>query len=179
MLAVVFVTVYTGVTLNTDLATGVFDRFRSLPVWRPAPIVGGLIGDAGRYLLACSLVIGLGLIMGFNAGGGPSGILAAVALVLVFAFALSWVWTTLGLVLRTPNAVMSIGFVILFPLTFVSNVFVDPDTMPVGAARIRRRQSDHLTWPPLSADSCRAPRPRRSCCGSSARPLRSRRCSRR
>ncbi len=131
-LAVVFVTVYSGVTLNRDLVTGAFDRFRSLPVWRPAPIIGGLIGDAGRYLLASGLVIGLGLIMGFNAGGGPFGILAAVALVLVFAFALSWVWITLGLVLRTPNAVMSIGFVILFPLTFMSNIFVDPDTMPSG-----------------------------------------------
>jgi ABC-2 type transport system permease protein len=68
--------------------------------------------------------------MGFDAGGGPLGVLAAVGLVLVFAFALSWVWTTLGLLLRTPNAVMSLGFVILFPLTFMSNVFVDPSTMP-------------------------------------------------
>jgi ABC-2 type transport system permease protein len=129
-LAVVFVTVYSGVTLNRDLATGAFDRFRSMPVWRPAPIVGGLIGDAGRYLLASSLVVGLGLAMGFDAGGGPLGVLAAVGLVLVFAFALSWVWTTLGLILRNPNAVMSLGFVILFPLTFMSNVFVDPSTMP-------------------------------------------------
>ena len=71
VLAVVFVTVYSGVTLNRDLATGAFDRFRSMPIWRPAPIVGALIGDAGRYLLASSLVIGLGLIMGFRAGGGP------------------------------------------------------------------------------------------------------------
>ena len=70
-LAVVFVTVYSGVTLNRDLATGAFDRFRSLPVWRPAPIVGALIGDVGRYLLAASLVIGLGLAMGYRAGGRP------------------------------------------------------------------------------------------------------------
>src|SRR6266542_1976074 len=130
VLAVLFVTVYSGVTLNRDLSTGAFDRFRSMPIWRPAPIVGALIGDAGRYLLASSLVIGLGLIMGYRAGGGPGGVLAAVALVLLFAFALSWVWTTLGLVLRTPNAVLNIGFVILFPLTFMSNVFVDPHTMP-------------------------------------------------
>ena len=131
-LAVVFVTVYTGVTLNRDLATGAFDRFRSLPVWRPAPIVGALIGDAGRYLLAASLVIALGLIMGYHAGGGPLGVLAAVALVIAFAVSLSWAWTALGLVLRTPNAVMSIGFVILFPITFLSNIFVDPNTMPAG-----------------------------------------------
>jgi ABC-2 type transport system permease protein len=131
-LAVVFVTVYTGVTLNRDVATGAFDRFRSLPVWRPAPIVGALIGDAGRYLLAASLVIALGLIMGYDAGGGLLGVIAAVALVIAFAVSLSWAWTALGLVLRTPAAVMSIGFVLLFPITFLSNVFVDPDTMPAG-----------------------------------------------
>ncbi len=131
-LSVVFVTVYSGVTLNRDLATGAFDRFRSLPIWRPAPIVGGLIGDLGRYLVVAALVIGLGLAMGFHAAGGPLGVVAAVALVLVFAVSLSWAWTALGLILRTPNAVMSIGFVILFPLTFVSNIFVDPETMPAG-----------------------------------------------
>ena len=129
-LAVVFVTVYSGVILNRDVATGAFDRFRSMPVWRPAPIVGALIGDTGRYLLAAGLVIALGLIMGYHAGGGPAGVAAAVALVIVFASALSWVWTTLGLLLRTPNAVMTVGFVILFPITFLSNVFVDPATMP-------------------------------------------------
>jgi ABC-2 type transport system permease protein len=118
------------VSLNRDLATGAFDRFRSLPVWRPAPIVGGLIGDLGRYLLASSLVIGLGLIMGFTAGGGPVGVIAAVVLVLTFASALSWVWTALGLILRSPEAVMNLGFVVLFPLTFMSNIFVDPQTMP-------------------------------------------------
>ncbi len=93
-------------------------------------VLAVLFVTAGRYLLASSLVIGLGLIMGYRAGGGPGGVLAAVALVLLFAFALSWVWTTLGLVLRTPNAVLNIGFVVLFPLTFMSNVFVDPHTMP-------------------------------------------------
>ena len=130
VLAVVFVTVYSGVNLNADLATGAFERFRSMPIWRPAPIVGGLIGDAGRYLLASALVVGLGLIMGFDPKGGVPGVLAAVGLVLVFGVALSWAWLALGLVLRTPRAVMSIGFVILFPITFMSNVFVDPKTMP-------------------------------------------------
>ena len=130
VLAVLFVTVYSGVTLNRDLATGAFDRFRSMPIWRPAPIVGALIGDVGRYLLASTLVLGLGLLMGYRAHGGLAGVLAAVGLVLVFASALSWVWITLGLVLRTPNAVMNLGFVIMFPLTFLSNVFVDPGTTP-------------------------------------------------
>jgi ABC-2 type transport system permease protein len=78
------VTVYTGVTPNTDVATGVFDRFRSLPIWRPAAIVGGLLGDLGRYLVASTLVIGLGLALGFRPDGGVVGVLAAVALVLAF-----------------------------------------------------------------------------------------------
>jgi ABC-2 type transport system permease protein len=129
-LAVVFVTVYSGITLNRDLATGAFDRFRSMPVWRLAPVVGGLIGDLGRYLLAASLVIAVGLVMGFHAAGGPLGVLGAVALVIAFSSALSWVWIALGLLLRTPNAVMTVGFVVLFPLTFMSNVFVAPRTMP-------------------------------------------------
>ena len=129
-LAVAFVTVYSGVTLNRDLTTGAFDRFRSMPIWRPAPIVGALIGDLGRYVLAAGLVVGLGMLMGYRAAGGVVGVLAGAALVTVFASALSWAWTALGLVLRTPTAVMNLGFVLLFPLTFLSNVFVEPATMP-------------------------------------------------
>jgi ABC-2 type transport system permease protein len=129
-LAVVLVTVYSGVTLNADLAAGAFDRFRSLPVWRPAPILGALIGDLGRYLLAGGIVIGLGLAMGYRPAGGAPGVIASTALVVLFASALSWAWIALGLALRSPSAVMSAGFVILFPITFVSNVFTDPATMP-------------------------------------------------
>ncbi len=130
VLAVVLVTIYTGVTLNTDLASGAFDRFRSMPIWRPAPIIGGLIGDTGRYLLASALVIGLGLLMGYDPHGGAGGVLAAVALLLAFGFGLGWLWSTVGLVMRSPRAIMSIGLTILFPLTFASNVFVEPATMP-------------------------------------------------
>jgi ABC-2 type transport system permease protein len=130
VMTVVLLTVYTGVGLNTDVATGTFDRFRSLPIWRPAQIVGALLGDVVRYLLAAGLVIGLGLLMGFRPDGGPIGVLAAVALLLIFSFSLSWVWTTLALILRTPHSVNVAGLVFLFPLTFASNVFVDTQTMP-------------------------------------------------
>lgn len=130
VLAVILVTIYSGVALNTDLATGAFDRFRSMPIWRPAPIIGGLIGDTARYLLASTLVIGLGLLMGYTPRGGVGGTLAAVALVLTFAFGMGWIWTTIGLLMRSPRAIMSIGLTVLFPLTFASNVFVNPNTMP-------------------------------------------------
>ncbi len=130
VMAVVLLTVYSGVNLNTDAATGAFDRFRSLPIWRPAPIVGGLIGDTGRYLLGCGLVVALGLAIGYRPAGGFAGVLAAIGLAVLFGFCLSWLWTTLALILRTPTSVQVIGLVILFPLTFASNAFVDPQTMP-------------------------------------------------
>ena len=130
VLAVVLVTIYTGVTLNTDLSTGAFDRFRSMPIWRPAPIVGNLIGDTGRYLLASTLVIGLGLLMGYRPTGGALGVVAIVGLVIVFAFGAGWIWTAVGLLMRSPRAIMRIGVTVLFPLTFASNLFVEPATMP-------------------------------------------------
>jgi ABC-2 type transport system permease protein len=129
-MTVVLVTTYSGVTLNTDLTKGVSDRFRSLPIWRPAPIVGALLGDTGRYLLAATIVLVLGLVLGFRPDGGVVGVVAAVGLVLGFAFGLSWVWTTLGLVLRAPSAVNNLSLLVLFPLTLASNIFVDPQTMP-------------------------------------------------
>lgn len=130
VMTVLLVTMYAGTGLNTDVTTGVFDRFRTAPIWRPAPIVGALFGDIGRYLLASTLVIVLGLVLGFRPAGGVVGVLLALALILVFAFSLSWVWTVAGLVLRTPTAVMTLSTVTLFPLTLASNVFVDPRTMP-------------------------------------------------
>jgi ABC-2 type transport system permease protein len=130
VLSVLFTTVYSGVMLNTDVTKGVVERFRSLPVWRPAPLVGAMLGDTVRYLVAAAVVMTLGLVMGFRPGAGVGGVLAAVLLVVVFAFGLAWVFTTLGLLMRTPNAVMNAGFMTLFPLTFLSNTFVDPRTLP-------------------------------------------------
>lgn len=130
VMSVLLVTVYAGQILNTDISRGVFDRYRSLPVWRPALIVGTLIGEAGRHLLAATLVIALGLAMGYRPDGGVSGVLLAVGLVMVFAFSLTWVWMTLGLVLRSAVAVAMVSFVVQFPLVFASNTFVDPATMP-------------------------------------------------
>jgi ABC-2 type transport system permease protein len=127
---VVFITIYTGLGLNTDITKGVFDRFRSLPIWRPAALVGALLGDAARYAMASTMVIVLGLVLGFRPNGGVLGMLLSVALLLVFSFGLSWIWTALGLVLRTPNSVMGVSMMVLFPLTFASNIFVDPRTMP-------------------------------------------------
>jgi ABC-2 type transport system permease protein len=130
VMSVLFTTVYSGVALNTDLTKGVVDRFRSLPIWRPAPLVGSLLGDTVRYVVAGIVIIVLGVILGYRPGAGAAGAAAALGLVVVFSFGLSWIFTTLGLLMRSPNAVMNAGFMAIFPLTFISNVFVNPDTLP-------------------------------------------------
>ena len=130
VMSVLFTTVYSGVSLNTDVTKGVVERFRSLPIWRPAPLVGAVLGDSVRYLVAATVVIVLGLIMGYRPDEGVPGVLAAVALVVLFSFGLSWVFTTVGLIMRAPNAVMNAGFMALFPITFLSNTFVEPDMLP-------------------------------------------------
>lgn len=130
VMTVLLVTVYTGTMLKTDVDNGVHDRVRSLPVWRPAAVLGAMLGDLVRYLIAGGLVLALGLAMGFRPAGGAAGLLSALAVVVVFAISLSWVWTTLALLVRTPAALATLSFVVQFPLLFASNVFVDPQTMP-------------------------------------------------
>lgn len=126
----VMITMYTGLTLNRDISKGVFDRFRSLPTWRPAQLVGALLGDQVRYTMAGVIILTVGFIMGFRPDGGLAGVLASFVLLLLFSFCLSWVWTTVALLMRTEQAAMGVSMFILMPLTFVSNIFVDPQTMP-------------------------------------------------
>jgi ABC-2 type transport system permease protein len=128
--SVVMITMYTGVGVNTDIEKGVFDRFRTLPVWRPSALVGAIFGDLLRYVLASTVILGIGLILGFRPQGGPAGVVAGIALLVVFSFAFSWVWTMFGLLLRSEKSVMGVSMLVLFPLTFLSNVFVMPSTMP-------------------------------------------------
>jgi ABC-2 type transport system permease protein len=130
VMQVTWISMYTGHTLNRDISNGVHDRFRSLPVWRPATLVGPLLADALRYTAASTVILGLGWVLGFRAEGGAAGVAAGVALMLAFAFGLSWIWTLLGLVLRSENAVFTVGNMVMFPLTFVSNVFVPADSLP-------------------------------------------------
>ncbi|RPK94083.1 ABC transporter permease [Streptomyces sp. ADI98-10] len=130
VMSVVMITMYTGIAVNTDIAKGVFDRFRTLPIWRPAPMVGYLLGDVLRYLLASAVMLAVGMIIGFRPAGGVLGVLAGVALLVVFSFAFSWIWTMFGLLLRSEKSVMGVSMMVIFPLTFLSNVFVDPKTMP-------------------------------------------------
>jgi ABC-2 type transport system permease protein len=142
---IVFITVYTGMGLNSDIQKGLFDRFRSLPMWQPAPVLGALAGDLFRYSVASLLIIVLGVVLGFRPGAGAVGVLLAFGLVLVFAFAVSWIWIIFGMKVKTPESVMTTSFLFLMPLTFASNIFVQLSTMPPWLqAVVRHNPVTHL-----------------------------------
>lgn len=127
---IVFITVYTGVGLNTDITKGLYDRFRSLPMWQPSPIMGALLGDLFRYTVAATVIMTMGLILGFRPQQGFLGVFAAFGLVLLFAMSVSWIWIIIGMKVKTPESVMTTSFVFLMPLTFASDIFVRLSTMP-------------------------------------------------
>lgn len=146
VMTVAMITIYTGMALNTDIEKGIFDRFRSMPVWRPAVLVGMLLADAIRYTAASLVVLVLGVALGFRPDGGVLGVPLAIGLLLVFCFALSWVWMVLGLKAQTAENVMQMSMTILFPLTFASNVFVEVSTMPGWVqAFVKVNPVTHLT----------------------------------
>jgi oleandomycin transport system permease protein len=125
-----FVTMYVGMGLNTDLTKGVFDRLRSLPIARWAPLTGRITADLLKQLWSIVLLLGIGFLLGFRLGTNIAGLIAAVLLLLFFALAFSWVSVLVGLIARDPEHVQIFGFTALFPVTFVSNVFVPVETMP-------------------------------------------------
>ena len=127
---IIFLTIYTAMTINADIQKGVFDRYRTQPVWRPAHLVGALLADMLRYSIATVLTLIVGFVLGYRASGGLLGVLAGVGLLFLFCFALSWMWLVVGLKVRTPSAVQGVSVLILFPLTFVSSAYAPPETMP-------------------------------------------------
>ncbi|WP_028649311.1 ABC transporter permease [Nocardiopsis sp. CNT312] len=128
--SVIFATLGTGFSLSQDVERGIFDRFRSLPIARSAPLTGAILGDLVRYAITVTMVLLVGLVIGFRPEGGLFATVAAVALALLFAFALCWMSAFVGTLARTPMTVQAFGMVLMFPLTFGSSAFVDPDDMP-------------------------------------------------
>ncbi|MGH3655441.1 MAG: ABC transporter permease [Micromonosporaceae bacterium] len=125
-----FVTMYVGMGLNTDLTKGVFDRLRALPVARWAPLTGRITADLVKQAWSIALLLGVGALLGFRIGTSLLATLWAVALILIFVLAFSWVSVLVGVVAKDPEQVQLFGFTALFPVTFVSNVFVQTETMP-------------------------------------------------
>lgn len=120
----------TGVQLREDMDTGVFDRFKTLPVARIAPLAGPMVADLLRYGIAATLTFLAGIVMGYRPEGGFGGVLAAIVLVVITGWSLSWAFAYVGTIVRSAQGVQGISMMILFPLTFLSNAFVPVETLP-------------------------------------------------
>ncbi|MDU4697447.1 MAG: ABC transporter permease [Paenibacillus sp.] len=127
---VISTSVVTGVQLREDMEKGVFDRFKSLPIARIAPLAGALLADTVRYTIATVLTFVMGYFMGFRPAGGLGSVALAALLVIACSWAISWIFAFFGVIARTASSVQGISMIVLFPLTFLSNAFVPVDTMP-------------------------------------------------
>jgi oleandomycin transport system permease protein len=116
--------------LNQDITSGVFDRFRSLPIARWAPLAGAVLGDMVRYLISVAITIGFGMILGFRVTTNAPSALAGCLLLLAFALALCWASALIGMLVKTPQGVQAFGFIAFFPLVFGSNLLAPTGTMP-------------------------------------------------
>jgi ABC-2 type transport system permease protein len=125
-----FNAVYSGMGLSTDLSKGLFDRFRSLPIWPLSPFAGLMVGDVLRHLIAGAIILTIGLLLGYRPEAGVVGVVSAFLMLFAIGFGMGWIFIVLGLLIRSPMTVMTVGFSFLFPLVFASNIMVDPATMP-------------------------------------------------
>jgi ABC-2 type transport system permease protein/oleandomycin transport system permease protein len=127
---VVFGSTQTSVGLAEDLSRGMIDRFRSLPMSRPAFLTGRVVADAARYAILIALMIAVGSVMGFRFENGVLPALAGVALIILFGIALTWVGVFIGTSVRDVETAQVAGFVWVFPLVFASSLYVPIETMP-------------------------------------------------
>lgn len=130
VLSVIFSTLGTGMALSQDIATGVFDRFRSLPISRTAPLAGAVFGDVARYAISVAISLFFGMLLGFRIQTSPLAATAACLLVLGFAVAMCWFSALIGLMVKNARSVQWIGSLIYFPVTFGSNILVKTQTLP-------------------------------------------------
>ena len=119
-----------GVQLREDMEKGVFDRFRSLPIARIAPLAGPMLADLARYALATGVTLTVGALMGYRPGGGVPGVAAGMVLAVITGWSLAWIFMWIGTITKTAGAVQGMSMMIMFPLAFLSNAFVPVSTLP-------------------------------------------------
>ena len=141
---VVFGSTITGASLAEDLQKGVIDRFRSLPMSRSAVLVGRTAADLANNVIVLVVMSLTGLVVGWRIHTSLLEALAAYALLLLFAYAMSWVMATVGLLVRTPEVVNNASFIVIFPLTFIANTFVPTNNFPTVLKAI-------ADWNPISS----------------------------
>jgi ABC transporter DrrB family efflux protein len=126
---VVFNSAFTGVGMADDLSKGIIDRLRSLPMYQPAVLIGRTLSDAARNIVTFLVMLAVAFAVGFRFDGSLLGALGATALIFLFGYAFSWIQALIGLSVGSVEAANSAGFIWMFPLTFVSSAFVDPERM--------------------------------------------------
>ena len=141
---VVFGSTITGASLAEDLQKGIIDRFRSLPMSRSAVLVGRTAADLANNVIVLVVMSLTGLVVGWRIHTSVLEALAAYALLLLFAYAMSWVMAVVGLLVRTPEVVNNASFIVIFPLTFIANTFVPTNNFPTVLKAI-------ADWNPISA----------------------------
>ncbi len=119
-----------GIQLREDMDKGVFDRFRSLPIARIAPLAGPMMADLARYAIAAGISLTVGVVMGYRPGGGALGVFAGIVLAVITGWSLAWIFLWIGTKARSAGAVQGMSMMIMFPLAFLSNAFVPVDTLP-------------------------------------------------
>ncbi|ALG05901.1 ABC transporter permease [Kibdelosporangium phytohabitans] len=127
---ILFATLGTGVGLCTDITKGVFDRFRSMPIARSAPLFGAVLGDAIRFVASSVFLLGFGMILGFDITTDAASALLAVVVTVAFGLCLCWISAWVGMLVKSPQAVPGAMIAFIMPLGFVSNVFVQTGTLP-------------------------------------------------
>lgn len=130
VLSVSLTTTYTGIALNLDISRGTFDRYRTLPIFRVAPVLGAMAGDVIRYTSVSVIPLGLGLLLGYRPGGGFIGVVLALLYLQLFAFSMVWVWVLFGVTVKNPTTVQSVAWMIQLMLSLLSNIYVPQETMP-------------------------------------------------
>ena len=135
---VLFATLGTGLMLNQDISAGIFDRFRSLPIARWAPLAGAIMGDVTRYVISVVVTLGFGIVLGFRITTNPLAAVAGCLLVLVFAMAMCWLSALIGMLVKTPQGVQAFGFTAMFPIVFASGLLVPIRPCQAGSRRSPR-----------------------------------------
>ncbi|GEC92381.1 ABC transporter permease [Brevibacillus brevis] len=130
VLTIIPMTVYSGTTICQDIAKGVYNRFRTMPFWQPASVIGPLLTDGLRYTIAILVAFGTGMLLGFRPEGGIVGATLAILFIIFFAFSVSWIFSMIGILAKRPETVSGSSMFFVYPLLFASTIFVDSSTMP-------------------------------------------------
>ena len=126
----------TALGLAEDMTKGLIDRFRSLPTARASVLAGRTLADVATNLLSVTILLTTGFVIGFRFDAGAPEVVGGIALLLLFGYAFSWIFAVIGMSVSSPEAANGVGFILIFPITFISSAFVPVESMPAGLRQV-------------------------------------------